>query len=179
MASTNKTTHLRLNQWIASDPVLRVDFNADNSKIDAEVNARALVRLKSYTISSPTAVFPINLSSFDLADYVEVQLFFYPVTSSTSASGGAMTSLGYNGGGTKKDLARMSADGTRGLVVHLSMLSGGVGGFWFAPGASGSASGSFSFPGLDPYDLSSLEFRCGDSATYQTETTCDVYAIKK
>lgn len=179
MASTNKTTHLRLNQWTATDPVLRVDFNMDNSKIDSEVNARALVRLKSYTITGAANVFPINLTSFDLTDYVEIQLYFYPVTSSTSASGGAMTSLGYNGGDNKKDLARMSADGTRGLVVHLTMLSGGVGGFWFAPGASGSASGSFSFQGLDPYDLNSLEFRCGDSATYQTDTTCDVYAIKK
>ncbi|MDY3014446.1 MAG: hypothetical protein SOR61_04525 [Evtepia sp.] len=73
---------------------------------------------------------------------MQTYVFFYPVTSSTSASGG-------------------------------------VGGFWFAPGASGTASGSFSFPGLNPYDLSSLEFRCGDSATYQTETTCDGYAIKK
>ena len=34
MASTNKTNHLALNQWAAEDPVLREDFNSDNTKID-------------------------------------------------------------------------------------------------------------------------------------------------
>jgi len=39
MASTNKTANLELNQWVATDPVLMADFNADNSKIDAAVTA--------------------------------------------------------------------------------------------------------------------------------------------
>ena len=39
MASTNKTENIGLNQWVASDPVLREDFNADNAKIDAALGA--------------------------------------------------------------------------------------------------------------------------------------------
>jgi len=34
MSSTNKTSKIQLNQWVASDPVLREDFNSDNLKID-------------------------------------------------------------------------------------------------------------------------------------------------
>ena len=33
--STNHTTNYNLNQWEATDKVLRTEFNADNSKIDA------------------------------------------------------------------------------------------------------------------------------------------------
>ena len=33
--STNHTTNYNLNQWEAADKVLRTEFNADNSKIDA------------------------------------------------------------------------------------------------------------------------------------------------
>ena len=33
--STNHTTNYNLNQWLATDQVLRTEFNADNSKIDA------------------------------------------------------------------------------------------------------------------------------------------------
>lgn len=39
MASTNKTENIGLNQWVASDPVLREDFNADNAKIDAALKS--------------------------------------------------------------------------------------------------------------------------------------------
>lgn len=37
MASTNKTAHYSLNLWEPGDQVLRTDFNADNSKIDAAI----------------------------------------------------------------------------------------------------------------------------------------------
>ena len=32
--SSQKTEHYELNQWLATDQVLRTDFNADNAKID-------------------------------------------------------------------------------------------------------------------------------------------------
>lgn len=35
MPSTNKTTHLNLNQWTASDRPMRNDFNNDNSIVDS------------------------------------------------------------------------------------------------------------------------------------------------
>ena len=38
--SSQKTEHYELNQWLATDQVLRTDFNADNVKIDAALAAR-------------------------------------------------------------------------------------------------------------------------------------------
>lgn len=37
--ATNHTANYQLNQWEATDQVLRTDFNADNSKIDAALAA--------------------------------------------------------------------------------------------------------------------------------------------
>ena len=39
--STHHTTNYDLNQWEASDKVLRAEFNADNAKIDAALKANA------------------------------------------------------------------------------------------------------------------------------------------
>ena len=39
--STNHTTNYNLNQWEATDKVLRTEFNEDNSKIDAALNSLA------------------------------------------------------------------------------------------------------------------------------------------
>ena len=39
--ATNHTTNYQLNQWEATDQVLRTDFNADNAKLDAALKANA------------------------------------------------------------------------------------------------------------------------------------------
>ena len=39
--ATNQTTNYQLNQWEPTDAVQRVDFNADNAKIDAALDALA------------------------------------------------------------------------------------------------------------------------------------------
>ena len=39
--ATNYTANYQLNQWESSDQVLRTEFNADNSKIDAALKANA------------------------------------------------------------------------------------------------------------------------------------------
>ena len=39
--ASNYTTNYQLNQWEAADQVLRTDFNADNSKIDAALKGLA------------------------------------------------------------------------------------------------------------------------------------------
>ena len=39
--ATNYTTNYQLNQWEPTDQVLRTDFNADNTKIDAALAAKA------------------------------------------------------------------------------------------------------------------------------------------
>ena len=38
--SSQKTEHYELNQWLATDQVLRTDFNTDNAKIDAALAER-------------------------------------------------------------------------------------------------------------------------------------------
>lgn len=39
--ATNHTEHYELNQWLATDQVVRTDFNADNAKLDAALHALA------------------------------------------------------------------------------------------------------------------------------------------
>ena len=39
--SSQKTEHYELNQWLATDQVLRTDFNADNAKIDTALAEKA------------------------------------------------------------------------------------------------------------------------------------------
>lgn len=41
MASSKHTTTYQLNQWLASDPVLREDFNSDNLKLENALAALA------------------------------------------------------------------------------------------------------------------------------------------
>ena len=49
--ATNHTTNYQLNQWEATDQVLRTEFNADNVKIDAALraNADAIAALETAT----------------------------------------------------------------------------------------------------------------------------------
>lgn len=37
MSSTNKTTNLKLNDWVGTDVPQREDFNADNQRIDKAI----------------------------------------------------------------------------------------------------------------------------------------------
>ena len=39
--SSQKTEHYELNQWLATDQVLRTDFNTDNAKVEAALDALA------------------------------------------------------------------------------------------------------------------------------------------
>ena len=39
--STNHTTNYNLNQWEATDKVLRTEFNEDNAKIDAALKVHS------------------------------------------------------------------------------------------------------------------------------------------
>ena len=49
----DKTKHYQLNQWAAGDKVQRIDFNADNAKIDAAIKA---VDTKADTRAAQTAL---------------------------------------------------------------------------------------------------------------------------
>ena len=74
MASTNKTPYYGLNQWAASDPVLREDFNADNAKIDAAIkSAASVVKLKEVTTTAAAQQVEFDLSDIDLDRYQELK----------------------------------------------------------------------------------------------------------
>ena len=79
MASTNKTAALKLNQWVDSDPVLREDFNADNTKLDAAIEDRSLVFLKRGTLTSTAVTINIPLTDLDLSKYIALRILWNPI----------------------------------------------------------------------------------------------------
>lgn len=79
MASTNKTAVLKLNQWVASDPVLREDFNADNAKLDDAVQMFSLVFLKRGTMTENARFLHVDMSDLDLTQYQALHLVVNPI----------------------------------------------------------------------------------------------------
>lgn len=172
MSSSNKTPHLRLNQWIASDPILRTDFNFDNSKLDSAVNARALVTLAKTTLTQAAATLPFSLTDLDLTKCVQLQLFLDPVMSAEAAVALQINET------TAVTLGTMAADGSRGLEIHLSLLPGGVGGWWTAPGGTGTTSGTFRISNVTAEDIATLTLGCAGSASFASGTTCLLCGVK-
>ena len=172
MASSNKTNNLRLNQWEGSDPILRMDFNQDNSKIDQAVTARALIRLKGGALTTAAGSIPVDLLDYDLTQYEALELTLVPIT-----SGPGTTTLTV-GEASPVSLASMASDGSRGLVIHLHFLPGGVGGWWFAPGLTSGNTGGFLAAGVTASDLEELKLSSA-SAPYQAGTAWTLYGLKK
>lgn len=71
MSSQSKTPNLQLNQWAASDPVVRTDFNADNARIDAAVGGIKIpvVKLMEVTTAQNAASVELNFAGVDLSEY--------------------------------------------------------------------------------------------------------------
>ena len=170
--ASSKTTNLRLSQWEGSDPILRTDFNQDNSKIDQAVNARALVRLTGKTLTASGADITLDLLDYDLTQYEALMLTLAPITSGTG-----VTSLTV-GEGEPVSLASMASDGSRGLVIFLHFLPGGVGGWWFAPGLTTGSTGGFLAAGVTAYELEEVTLS-SSSAPYQSGTAWTLYGLKK
>lgn len=122
----HKTDHFQLNQWERTDRVLMKDFNADNTKLDAALQALTerpgITKLKTFTVDrqiTGAAVFDMDVSGIDwgawqyiFADF-QLQgsgyMLLYPnrdpeaatsrgyVTSNSSKSLGGMLSCNFNG----------------------------------------------------------------------------------
>ena len=75
----NYTKNYQLNQWEASDRVLREDFNSDNAKIDAALGALTAadcyVKLVDATLEAETQKWDIDLSGIDLTRYQKLLLY--------------------------------------------------------------------------------------------------------
>jgi hypothetical protein len=71
LSSSNKTSHLALNQWQRTDPVVMDDFNADNAKLDAAIGGMKMpvVKLLEVVTSAAAAAVELDLSGIDLTQY--------------------------------------------------------------------------------------------------------------
>ena len=61
--AANQTENYGLNQWLATDQVVRTDFNADNAKIEA-----ALSELRSSIVSGDVIVLVVDSLRKDIAE---------------------------------------------------------------------------------------------------------------
>ena len=100
--ATNHTTNYQLNQWEATDQVLRTDFNQDNQKIDgalkanadaiaaetaareaAAKNASRFIKLKEYTDSQGAVIIgevytlEVDVSDINFSEWQYVHLDLY------------------------------------------------------------------------------------------------------
>ena len=76
-----KTTNYQLNQWDATDRILREDFNADNAKIDAAIAAvREAVPyrlIRCVTTSAAADQIDMDVSGIDFTQYLKIEVFFH------------------------------------------------------------------------------------------------------
>ena len=73
----NYTQNYQLNQWEASDRVLREDFNSDNRKIDAALAAVPPVKLLDLVTESPQQQVDISLTEFSPEPYTALKLYMH------------------------------------------------------------------------------------------------------
>ena len=86
MSSQSKTPNLQLNQWAATDPVVRTDFNADNAKLDAAVGAVVLHKLFTVVTQTDAHQVSIDMSGVDFSQYLSVYLIYIPQTNGRSCT---------------------------------------------------------------------------------------------
>ena len=74
--ATNKTENFGLNQWVKSDEVVMKDFNEDNAKIDAALDAATrIVKLVDVTLEEEGLTqWNIDLSHIDFLQYHKIDL---------------------------------------------------------------------------------------------------------
>ena len=88
----NSTANYSLNQWDASDRIMREDFNADNAKIDAALKSLQptfvpYVPLRTITTSASTQQIDITLSDIDWSVYRHLLLHVNLATDSDYSIG--------------------------------------------------------------------------------------------
>lgn len=71
----NTTTNFGLNQWEATDRVMREDFNRDNVKIDQAIRtSESRVKLMDITTTAAVNQIDFDMQNIHLEDYLEVIL---------------------------------------------------------------------------------------------------------
>lgn len=76
--STNHTSNYLLSQWEASDQVQRTDFNADNLKIDAALQAQRFGRFEVlHSVTIPAGTEGVTSIDFDMTDIHPEDWYFW------------------------------------------------------------------------------------------------------
>lgn len=122
-----KTTNYGLNQWEASDRVLRTDFNDDNAKIDAALGLLARVSTGSYVGTGTNGADHPNTLTFDFTPQVVI------IVADRLYAGGAGTVLlrgqEYSAG------MGVSYSNNSGLNLRVKWTENGVS--WYVVGSGG------------------------------------------
>lgn len=75
MASTNKTPHLGLCQWIETDHFLMEDMNDTLGKIDTAIGGMSRVKLFDVTVTEAVPAVELDFTDIDLVPFAELELF--------------------------------------------------------------------------------------------------------
>ena len=75
--SSQKTEHYELNQWLATDQVLRTDFNADNAKIDGALAGLDSAKAEASVVESLIATVAEHTAAIAQLGNCEMQIFSY------------------------------------------------------------------------------------------------------
>jgi hypothetical protein len=89
--SSEKTTNYGLHQWKRDDLFLMEEFNENNSMIDEALEACALVRLKTVTLSADTTKVSIDLSDLPMDQLGELHFRISGCHSGSGLRGVQMT----------------------------------------------------------------------------------------
>ena len=104
--SSQKTEHYELNQWLATDQVLRTDFNADNAKIDAALADKA----EASALETLSATVASHAAALTKLGNCQMQIFSYTGTGTYGQNNPTTISF-------PKRPAFFLATGSQGLVV--------------------------------------------------------------
>lgn len=146
MPSTGKTPNFELNQWVRMDGVSMDDFNADNQRLDAALNAVPWVKLKDVTTSAPANQIDLDMSDIALSDYLDVIIMvrlkasnYYVLVNNITTTGYRNSMYGSAGSIYSTQTQPRNAGGSVTHTYHLSEYDGDVclwmnGFYWYGSG---------------------------------------------
>ena len=113
--ASNKTSKLGLNQWLATDAILRSDFNSDNQKIDSALTTIPNIVSGSY----------IGTGTYGVDNPRTLTFTFTPVlvVITTSSTDGVISGSTFIVGQEKSDGIGNHNNPSYGLELHLTWKS--------------------------------------------------------
>ena len=195
----NTTQNYSLNQWEASDRVMRTDFNSDNAKIDAALKAVTDVaascpyrKLKSITTAATVQQVDIDMSDINPTDYLKFEIY----VAFSSASTGSYASFLCNGlaSGYKRGdgianalvytMADINKTGYRGSTCFEVYIGSAVTGCSRSMGEQYNSGATYLFTMLDPAvcapsALNAFNITTGGIDNVGAGTKIEIYGVMK